>query len=72
MVFFKIGTDIEDFKCSWLVVQALEHADENQKKLLTVGGKYQSVDVKNGILFFLGVLFCRKIMEKLMLIACLV
>nr|ACS74708.1 farnesyl pyrophosphate synthase [Magnolia chapensis] len=31
----KIGTDIEDFKCSWLVVQALEHADENQKKILS-------------------------------------
>ncbi|XP_077222225.1 farnesyl pyrophosphate synthase-like [Tasmannia lanceolata] len=31
----KIGTDIEDFKCSWLVVQALERADENQKKLLS-------------------------------------
>ncbi|MQL67969.1 hypothetical protein Taro_000239, partial [Colocasia esculenta] len=30
----KIGTDIEDFKCSWLVVQALERADENQKKIL--------------------------------------
>ncbi|XXG63116.1 hypothetical protein AAC387_Pa05g1375 [Persea americana] len=31
----KIGTDIEDFKCSWLVVQALECADENQKKILS-------------------------------------
>lgn len=30
----KIGTDIEDFKCSWLVVQALERADENQKNIL--------------------------------------
>nr|ACJ38671.1 farnesyl pyrophosphate synthase [Chimonanthus praecox] len=30
----KIGTDIEDFKCSWLVVQALDRADENQKKIL--------------------------------------
>ncbi|GLJ31019.1 hypothetical protein SUGI_0620180 [Cryptomeria japonica] len=26
----KIGTDIEDFKCSWLVVQALERANESQ------------------------------------------
>ncbi|OAY72641.1 farnesyl pyrophosphate synthase 1-like isoform X2 [Ananas comosus] len=31
----KIGTDIEDYKCSWLVVQALERADESQKKLLS-------------------------------------
>ncbi|CAO1945681.1 unnamed protein product [Urochloa humidicola] len=32
--FGKIGTDIEEYKCSWLVVQALEHADENQKIIL--------------------------------------
>ncbi|KAJ6851777.1 farnesyl pyrophosphate synthase 1-like [Iris pallida] len=31
----KIGTDIEDFKCSWLVVQALERANEDQIKTLT-------------------------------------
>ncbi|KAG6770947.1 hypothetical protein POTOM_022290 [Populus tomentosa] len=30
----KIGTDIEDFKCSWLVVKALEICNEEQKKLL--------------------------------------
>nr|7BUW_A Chain A, FPS3 [Eucommia ulmoides]7BUW_B Chain B, FPS3 [Eucommia ulmoides] len=30
----KIGTDIEDNKCTWLVVQALEHCNEEQKKLL--------------------------------------
>ena len=32
----QIGTDIEEYKCSWLVVQALEHADENQKSILNV------------------------------------
>lgn len=32
----KIGTDIEDFKCSWLVVKALELADQEQSKLLHV------------------------------------
>ncbi|GLT80250.1 hypothetical protein SLA2020_517020 [Shorea laevis] len=30
----KIGTDIEDFKCSWLVVKALEVCNEDQKKVL--------------------------------------
>nr|QDJ94098.1 farnesyl diphosphate synthase [Populus trichocarpa] len=30
----KIGTDVEDFKCSWLVVKALEICNEEQKKLL--------------------------------------
>nr|AGQ04160.1 farnesyl diphosphate synthase [Lavandula angustifolia] len=30
----KIGTDIEDFKCSWLVVKALELCNEEQKKTL--------------------------------------
>lgn len=30
----KIGTDIEDNKCSWLVVQALERANEDQRKII--------------------------------------
>jgi len=30
----KIGTDIQDFKCSWLVVKALEMCNEEQKTLL--------------------------------------
>jgi len=30
----KIGTDIQDAKCSWLVVQALDRADARQKKLI--------------------------------------
>nr|AAN62522.1 farnesyl pyrophosphate synthetase [Eucommia ulmoides] len=30
----KIGSDIEDFKCTWLVVKALELCNEEQKKIL--------------------------------------
>uniref|UniRef100_A0A1J3FW59 Farnesyl pyrophosphate synthase 1, mitochondrial n=1 Tax=Noccaea caerulescens TaxID=107243 RepID=A0A1J3FW59_NOCCA len=30
----KIGTDIEDFKCSWLVVKALERCSKEQTKIL--------------------------------------
>lgn len=30
----KIGTDIEDSKCSWLVVKALEKANAKQKKVI--------------------------------------
>ncbi|KAL9259175.1 Farnesyl pyrophosphate synthase-like protein [Drosera capensis] len=30
----KIGTDIEDYKCSWLVIKALEICNDEQKKLL--------------------------------------
>lgn len=30
----KIGTDIQDRKCSWLIVQALHNADENQRQIL--------------------------------------
>ncbi|KAI9124072.1 hypothetical protein K1719_005372 [Acacia pycnantha] len=33
-IFGKIGTDIEDFKCSWLVVKAMELSNEEQKKVL--------------------------------------
>lgn len=32
----KIGTDIEDNKCSWLVVQALSIASDEQKQILQV------------------------------------
>ncbi|XP_022868294.1 farnesyl pyrophosphate synthase 1-like [Olea europaea var. sylvestris] len=42
----KIGTDIEDFKCSWLVVKALEHCNEEQKKILFEHyGKADAADV---------------------------
>lgn len=30
----QIGTNIKDFKCSWLVVKALELSNEEQKKVL--------------------------------------
>ncbi|CAN4097133.1 unnamed protein product [Withania somnifera] len=44
----KIGTDIQDFKCSWLVVKALELCNEEQKKLLHENyGKGNSACVAN-------------------------
>lgn len=32
----KVGTDIEDTKCSWLVVQALQRASPEQKQIILV------------------------------------
>ncbi|XP_033121279.1 farnesyl pyrophosphate synthase-like isoform X2 [Anneissia japonica] len=32
----KVGTDIEENKCSWLIVQALALADQRQKKILEI------------------------------------
>ncbi|GAB4822318.1 hypothetical protein N2152v2_009364 [Parachlorella kessleri] len=42
----KIGTDIEDNKCSWLVVQALQRADEEQRTVIEANygkGDHQAV-----------------------------
>lgn len=35
----KIGTDIQDNKCSWLVVQCLQRASPEQRQLLQVLGR---------------------------------
>ena len=32
----KVGTDIEDNKCSWLIVQALARANDEQRTILEV------------------------------------
>ncbi len=56
----KIGTDIQDNKCSWLVIQALERCNDRQKKVLelnygvhnerkvaTVKALYRELDLEN-------------------------
>lgn len=55
----KIGTDIQDNKCGWLVIQALNHVDAKQRKVLeanygrhdakciqTVKALYKSLDLE--------------------------
>jgi len=32
----KIGNDIENKKCTWLIVQALSHANDDQRSVLEV------------------------------------
>ena len=42
----KIGTDIQDGKCSWLIVKALEIASEEEKKILTHHyGSHEETDI---------------------------
>ena len=36
----KIGTDIQDNKCGWLVVQALNRVNAEQRKVLEVSQYY--------------------------------
>ena len=40
----KVGTDIEDNKCSWLIVQALKRVSPEQRKTLEVGVTSLQVD----------------------------
>jgi len=43
----KVGTDIQDNKCSWLVVQALAHADSSQQQtLVECYGKDDEKDIQ--------------------------
>ena len=39
----KIGTDIEDNKCSWLVVQALKKVTAEQREVLEVKDLHMTV-----------------------------
>ena len=44
----KVGTDIEESKCSWLIVQALKRANADQRKTLEVSknDKIKEIDFK--------------------------
>ena len=44
----KIGTDIRDNKCSWLINEALKRANPQQRKTLedNYGKKYKSAETK--------------------------
>ena len=35
-LFGKIGTDIQNRKCSWLIIKALDNADSSQRTVLKV------------------------------------
>lgn len=52
----QIGTDIEDFKCSWLVVQALERVNDEQRKILYV----------KDLFFF--IFCCKSMFDRLLLV----
>ena len=44
----KIGTDIQDNKCSWLVVQALKHCNEQQMEILSKNyGYFDDAKIEN-------------------------
>lgn len=46
--FFSVGTDIQDNKCSWLVVQALDRASPAQREILELNyGQWDEAKVAN-------------------------
>lgn len=53
----KVGTDIEESKCSWLIVQALTRANADQRKTLEVSknDKIKEIDFK--IIIIIGMLW---------------
>lgn len=41
----KVGTDIEESKCGWLIVQALRKANQDQRIILEVNFRKKSIFV---------------------------
>jgi farnesyl diphosphate synthase len=43
----KIGTDIQDHKCTWLLVQALDRIDQDEMEILKVFSQPQAATAKS-------------------------
>ena len=64
----KIGTDIEDNKCSWLIVQALDRATDEQRAILEVRS-VASIICHNVKIFdhLVIILFCSQVSQPSLL-----
>ena len=60
----KIGTDIQDRKCSWLIVQALHIADENQRQILHVSFYRYFIRAKLGYIFIITVVIAVTVQSR--------
>ena len=64
----KVGTDIEENKCSWLVVQALQQASPEQRKILEVY-IYRSIEYTFIIVYLRLLIFLKTALGMLCCVA---